>query len=152
MRVLKNKTIILILSLFCWTAKAQSDKPTILPIMIEGATKLDAIEKAGNTIVRMEYDIVAKGASKTTFRKLYPNHTYTILSFGAESRIRDIDVKLYKKVKDTWEIAIQDTRASPEAVLEFTPTDLAYYKIEISVYSFKSGFEVGHYGLIVYHE
>lgn len=132
--------------------QAQSSETSMKPILTQVEPRITAIQNAGNTIVRMEMDLVHKKRPKETYRKLFSSRTYTIEAFGDTRRIEDVDLVIYKKTGDNWTALKKDQTAKSEAKLVFTPEENDYYKIEISVYKFKGDYEVGHYGLIIHHE
>ena len=100
-------------------------------------------------IVRMEFDILR--TTKKTYRKLSAGWTYVICAFG-DHRFKDIDVKVYRKVGGDWQIVEKDADAQAVAVVTISPQSEGDYLIEISAYAFESGYDVGHYGLIIAHE
>lgn len=100
-------------------------------------------------VVRMEYDILR--TTKTTTRILSSGWTYAIIAFG-DYRFKDIDVKVYRNVQGSWQLVDKDNDASAIAIVSITPQYEGEYLIEIAAYSFESGYEVGHYGLIIAHE
>ncbi len=103
----------------------------------------------GQEIVRMEFDIVRD--SKTTFRQLSSDYVYGICAFG-DNRIRDIDIKVYRWTNNQWVLVEKDEDSESLAAVSVAPTSTADYKIVISAYSFEPGCDVGHYGLIIFHE
>ena len=90
-------------------------------------------------------------STKSTIRTLSSDWEYAIVAFG-DYRFKDIDVKVYRKIDGYWTLIEQDTDANSMAVVTVKPTYTAEYKIEIKAYSFESGYDVGHYGLIIAHE
>lgn len=100
-------------------------------------------------IVRMEFDILR--STKTTIRTLSAGWNYAIIAFG-DFRFSDIDVKVYRKVGGNWQIVEKDADTSAVAVVAINPPSDGEYLIEIKAYSFESGYDVGHYGLIIAHE
>jgi hypothetical protein len=51
-----------------------------------------------------------------------------------------------------WILIKQDNETKSNAMVVIKPIFTADYKIEITAYKFTSGYEVGHYGLIIFHE
>ena len=101
-------------------------------------------------IVRMEFDIVAS-QPKYTFRTLHAGYTYGICAFG-DYRVADLDIKVYKNVDDELLLLRKDEDESDMATVVIEPSTTGEYVIEISAYEFMPGFNVGHYGLIIFHE
>lgn len=123
---------------------------TMTPIMSKGEELVKYIEnELDMEVVRMEYDILR--TTKTTTRILSPGWTYTIVAFG-DYRFRDIDIKVYRNNQGSWQLVDKDSDASAVAAVNITPSYESEYLIEISAYSFESGYDVGHYGLIIAHE
>ena len=145
-----RKKIILILLVAASNILAGDYSTTMSPIMSKGEDLVRYIEdELKMEIVRMEYDILRN--TKTTTRVLSQGWTYTIVAFG-DFRFKDIDVKVYRNYQGSWELVGKDNDASEIAVVNITPSYNEEYLIEISAYSFKPGYEVGHYGLIIAHE
>lgn len=123
---------------------------SMFPIINKSKEIVELIENdLGKEIVRMEYDILR--TTKTTIRTLTDDYTYYIVAFG-DFRFKDIDVKVYKKVYGEWQIVEKDADANAMAAVSITPEQTCDYLIEISAYSYESGYDVGHYGLIIAHD
>lgn len=103
----------------------------------------------GQEVVRTEFDIIR--TSKETYRILTDDYEYGVFVIG-DDRIKDIDVKVYKKVEGDWTLIGQDEEEDAQALVTIEPSTTTQYKIEISAYEFHEGYEVGFYSLIVYHE
>lgn len=154
------KAIIAVL-LFCYfatgTGWAQKDysyldnkKGTSMePILAAADPLVEKVEREGYEIVRMEYDLIFD--KKSTFRNLYKGWTYGIAAFG-DYRIKDIDLTVYKERRGRWEKVEEDAENDDVATVSIKPRSDANYKIVISVYKFKKGYSVGHYGLLIFHE
>lgn len=129
---------------------AQSLGTSMVPILRDAVDYIGYIEDDLNQeIVRIEFDILRD--SKTTIRTLSSDYTYGIYAFGDYS-MADIDVKVYRKSNGSWNLVKSDTDTDKTAMVIVSPMYTGEYKIEISCYRFKSGYEVGHYGLIIFHE
>jgi hypothetical protein len=63
----------------------------------------------------------------------------------------DIDVKVYKWVNSQWTLVAKDQDAKPNALVTIKPIATGEYKIVISAYKFEGTNEIGHYGLIIFH-
>ena len=72
-------------------------------------------------------------------------------AFG-DDRISDIDVELYRYNGSDWVLVKKDNDSSSRAVVSYTPSTTARFKVVVKAYSFKSGYSVGHYGLIFCHD
>lgn len=119
-------------------------------IMSEAVDYIDIIEmEYGQEIVRMEFDIIR--TTKQTTRVLSEGYTYGIIAFG-DYRMKDIDIKVYKYTNNQWTLVGEDQDVDASAGVSITPYTTSEYKIEISAYEFNSGYDVCHYGLIIYHE
>jgi hypothetical protein len=141
--------LLILLNAFSRSVHAQKEDITMRNILSISAEYVESIEmELGQEIVRMEFDIVSN--SKTTYRMLSSNYEYGILAFG-ESRIEDIDIKVYKYVNDQWSLVAQDEDEAEFALVSVQPLSSATYRIEISAYRFADGYSVGHYGLLIFH-
>lgn len=147
---MKRFFFITLIVLACQISHAANLSTTMNPVMENAKELVKYIEDdLEMEIVRMEFDILR--TTKTTTRILSSGWTYCIIAFG-DFRFKDIDVKVYRNVGGNWEIVEKDADASAIAVVTIEPQNEGEYMIEISAYSFESGYDVGHYGLIIAHE
>jgi hypothetical protein len=129
---------------------AQATKEISMAGIIEDADSyIDLIENEyDNEIVRMEFDIISD--TKETFRDLMEGYDYGIVAFG-DWRIKDIDINVYKYTDDDWELIESDEDVAEYAFVTVTPDETASYMIEIKAYEFNEGYDIGHYGLLIFH-
>ena len=148
--IMMRKCILFILLAMTCNMYSGNYTTTMSPIMSKGEEIVKYIENELNMeVVRMEYDILR--TTKTTTRILSQGWTYAIVAFG-DFRFRDIDIKVYRNNQGSWQLIDKDSDANAVAVVNITPPYDGEYLIEISAYSFESGYDVGHYGLIIAHE
>lgn len=146
---MKKLIVVAIVCIFTLKTFAQKEEISMAPILKQAGKLIDLIERDfGHEIVRMEFDLLQ--TSKQTFRYLTHQYPYTITAFG-DYRIKDLDIKVYKWVNNQWVLIKQDQDEKNVAVLEIKPPFTAEYKIEIIAYKFETGYEIGHYGLIISH-
>lgn len=146
---MKKVITIFILTLIVNNVLAQKDDISMSGILSDASKVVNLVEREyGQEIVRMEFDIVY--SDKLTYRTLSDQYKYGIIAFG-DYRINDIDVKVYKWVNEQWVLIVEDKDNSKVASVEITPSNTGEYKIVITAYKFEPGYNVGHYGLIVYH-
>ncbi|MGB5848397.1 MAG: hypothetical protein WBH40_07915 [Ignavibacteriaceae bacterium] len=119
------------------------------PILAAAEPLVEEIEGGNYEIVRMEYDLIF--GEKSTYRTLFDGYTYGIAAFG-DYRIEDIDVSVYVKSRGDWKLVEEDAENDDVATVSIKPRVKEEYKIVISVYKFKKGYSVGHYGLMIFHE
>jgi hypothetical protein len=119
------------------------------PILARAEPLVKEIERDDYEIVRMEYDLIF--TEKDTYRTLHEGWTYGIAAFG-DYRIKDIDVTVYKQSRGSWKKLVEDAENDDVATVSIKPRQNEEYKIVISVYKFNKDYNVGHYGLIVFHE
>jgi len=119
------------------------------PILAAAKPLVEEIEGGDYEIVRMEYDLIFD--KKSTYRTLFDGWTYGIAAFG-DYRIEDIDVSVYVKSRGNWKLVEEDAENDDVATVSVRPRFKEEYKIVISVYKFKKGYKVGHYGLMIFHE
>lgn len=146
-----KKLIVAILSLlFIPSIYAKGSSVTMEPILEAAGPLVEYLEtELEQEIVRMEFDIIT--SSKSTYRSLSKGWTYGILAFG-DYRIKDIDIKVYKWQNNEWQLVQKDNATDSSALVYFQPDYDGEYKFTITAYSFEQGYNVGHYGLIVFHE
>ena len=156
--MMKVFLLIGIVALFYFTtAHAQKDysyldneKGTSMePILARAEPLVQEIERDDYEIVRMEYDLIF--TEKDTYRNLFEGWTYGIAAFG-DYRIKDIDLTVFKQSRGKWEKIAEDAENDDVATVSIKPHQNEEYKIVISVYKFNKDYNVGHYGLIVFHE
>lgn len=127
-----------------------NDKGTSMePILAAARPLVEEIEDGDFEIVRMEYDLVF--SEKSTYRTLFDGWTYGIAAFG-DYRIKDIDLSVYKKSNGRWKLVEEDAENDDVATVTIKPRTKEEYKIVVSVYRFNKGYNVGHYGLMIFHE
>ena len=127
-----------------------NDKGTSMePILAAARPLVEEIEDGDFEIVRMEYDLVF--GEKSTYRTLFDGWTYGIAAFG-DYRIKDIDLSVYKKSNGRWKLVEEDAENDDVATVTIKPRTKEEYKIVVSVYRFNKGYNVGHYGLMIFHE
>lgn len=145
------KKIILTIHLLIFTnfLFAQKEEISMKPILSDAGNYAQKIEmEMGQEIVRMEFDLLQ--TSKESYRVLLDKYEYGIFAFG-DYRISDIDIKVYKWVNNQWSLIAKDQEAKPNALVTIKPSISGDYKIVISAYKFEKGFDIGHYGLIIFH-
>lgn len=144
-----------ILLAFCFTVvsgfcQAQKEEFSMKPIMTLALEYVKLIEmEYGKEIVRMEFDLVQN--TKQSFRTLLDKYEYSIMVFG-DARMKDIDVKVYKWVNNQWALIAKDQGNKDYAFVTVKPAYSGEYKIEITAYKFQPGYDIGHYGLIIFHD
>jgi hypothetical protein len=130
-------------------ARAQGVERSMVPIMTDAVSVLREIENNRFEVVRMELDLVS--STKSTLRELHQGWNYGLVAFG-DYRIADIDVVVHKFIGGQWVEIQRDESTARRAAVEITPAYTGTYKIDVRVYSFQPGYNVGHYGLVVFHE
>lgn len=134
---------------FTHIAQAQKEEVSMKPILTDGLNYMKKIEmEMGQEIVRMEYDLIQ--TNKTTFRMLTDKYEYGIFAFG-DFRINDIDIKVYKWVNNQWNLIDKDQDTKANALVTLKPLVTGEYKIEIAAAKFEKGYDIGHYGLMIFH-
>lgn len=146
---MKRHLFVLVLSLLS-VLYVQGREISMSSILSKAGEVVNLVERELNCeIVRMEFDIIH--SKKHTFRTLTDDYEYVIVAFG-DYRIKDIDVKIYKWIDNSWSLIEQDNDSKAVAVVSVKPGSTSDYKIEITAYEFNEGYSVGHYGLVICHE
>lgn len=144
-----KKFIFVVLSLIAIKTFGQKEEVSMKAILTDGLTYMKKIEmEMGQEIVRMECDLIQ--TTKTTFRTLTNKFEYGIFAFG-DFRIQDIDIKVYKWVNNQWNLIDKDQDSDANAIVTIKPMVTGEYKIEITAAKFNIGYDVGHYGLFIFH-
>lgn len=98
---------------------AQKEEISMSAIMTDAVDYIRLIEmEYGQEIVRMEFDIIH--STKQSIRTLTSDYEYGIVAFG-DYRIKDIDIKVYKKVNGQWTLISQDEDTSSNAMVTISP-------------------------------
>ncbi len=146
---MKKLRLFAVLYILTNVAFGQKEEISMKAILSDAGGYAQKIEmEMGQEIVRMEFDILQ--TSKESYRVLVDKYEYGIFAFG-DYRIADIDIKIYKWVNNQWNLITKDQDANPNAVVTIKPSYSGEYKIVISAYKFTEGYDIGHYGLIVFH-
>lgn len=121
------------------------------PIYKLGAKLVDDFDKAGNEIVRIEYDLVF--SSKETSRNLSADWEYTIIAF-ADDGVKDLDIKVsvYDDLLDAWTQVAEDNSVESYSIVTVKPPVDALYKVEVIAYQFNEGYTAARYGLMFVHD
>ena len=118
----------------------------------KGQLFISLLESQDEEIVRAEYDLIHKDSPKTIYRTLSSDYTYSLIGFALSDRVEDLDIVVYKKVNGSWVEETKDTKTDATPMVSIKPAYTREYKIVLSVYSWKSDYEVSCYGLIVSHD
>ncbi len=146
---MKKINLVTLLFVMASIAFGQKEEISMKPILSDAGVYAQKIEmEMGQEIVRMEFDLLQ--TSKETFRMMTDQYEYGIFAFG-DFRIADIDIKVYKWVNNQWTLVAKDQDAKPNALVTIKPISTGEYRIVISAFKFEGGNEIGHYGLIVFH-
>ena len=146
----RKTLLVAILGLMSCGLFAQASSEISMAGIIEDADAyIELIENEyDNEIVRMEFDIIQD--TKQSFRDLMEGYEYGIIAFG-DWRIKDIDINVYEFVDDEWVLIESDDDVAEYAFVNISPEVTASYMIEITAYEFNEGYDVGHYGLLIFH-
>lgn len=133
--------------------RAQYSEISTLPILLQAAPLIEAIEDDYNTIVKMEFDLIFQRAPKETFRQLATTRSYTFVAFGQEDRMDRVSIRLYQSIDGQWKLVAASQQFDSFSGIEaFTPPENAFYRIEIEAHDFIQPYTAGRYGLVIYHE
>lgn len=120
-------------------------------IYIAGAYLVDALEKADQEIVHLQYDIVAEKSTKSVYRELSSSWMYTIFGFS-DFRVKDLDITVYKYIDGQWYFVDKDQLHDNYPTVTILPTSSGLYRFDITGYAFAKDYSSGHYGLFCYHK
>lgn len=129
-----------------YRALDNSKGTSMKPILAAAFPAIQIVEEKGGEIVRMEFDIIQ--TEKITYRELHAGVEYGIFVFG-DYRIKDIDLVLYKSIRNEWVEIKRDTDRSSTASVEIEPSFTGLYAIKVIAYKFYEDYTSGHYGLMV---
>lgn len=153
------KIIITIISLllfvnltFSQTSTLDNENGTsMLPIVDGLEATIKAVENEKAEIVRMEFDLIFKDASKDSQRWLFPDYTYGAMVWG-DYRIKIMAINVYKQnAKGEWDFVATGETKDFISTVYITPTEKALYKFEIIAPEYYEGFKAGHYGMLLLH-
>lgn len=124
-------------------------------IMKLGSVAVAAAEENNLEVVKIDIDLVGKGNSKQTLKKLSNSFNYAIVAVGSPSRIKDLDIKVYYLTSDGQQVLVaKDQSVDSIAKVEFTPTVSGTYIIVIDAYEMVPGYlgTMGYYFLTITHD
>lgn len=119
---------------------------SMLPIIDGLEATVKAVENEKAEIVRMEFDLIFKDASKESQRWLFPDYTYGLMVWG-DYRIKQMAINVYKQnAKGDWDFVSTGVNKDFISTVYITPTEKALYKFEIIAPEYFEGYKAGHYG------
>jgi hypothetical protein len=146
---MKKLLIILLMTIFFVNSYGQQRSMGSDGILGKLQIIIDAAENRDMEVVRIEADIIR--TTKEIHRTLDPSFTYSIIAVGS-NRIEDLDIEIYKKINGSWTLIKKDADSKSVAVVEIKPSSSEEYGIVVKAYKFYSGYNVGHYGLVISHD
>ncbi|OFX30097.1 MAG: hypothetical protein A2X08_09445 [Bacteroidetes bacterium GWA2_32_17] len=153
------KIIITIISLmlfvnitFSQTSTLDNENGTSMIPIVDGLeATIKAVENEKAEIVRMEFDLIFKDASKDSQRWLFPDYTYGLMVWG-DYRIKKMAINVYKQSADGgWDFVSTGENKDFISTVYITPTEKALYKFEIIAPEYFEGYKAGHYGMLLLH-
>ncbi len=137
---------------FSQTSILDNEKGTsMLPIIDGLEATVKAVENEKAEIVRMEFDLIFKDASKESQRWLFPDYTYGLMVWG-DYRIKKMAINVYKQNADGgWDFVSTGEMKDFISTVYITPTEKALYKFEIIAPEYYEDFKAGHYGMLLLH-
>ena len=124
---------------------------SMLPIMDDALPVIEYIEDSlAAEIVRIEYDLIFEGASKTTYRTLHDGYTYGVFVIG-DYRVSQINMRLYKKIDGDWKLVDSTESDTETALLMIEPEEKSEYLFEIYADRFVENYNGGHYTILMFH-
>lgn len=137
---------------FSQTSTLDNENGTsMLPIVNGLEATIKAVENEKAEIVRMEFDLIFKDASKESQRWLFPDYTYGLMVWG-DYRIKKMAINVYKQSADGgWDFVSTGEMKDYISTVYITPTEKALYKFEIIAPEYYEGYKAGHYGMLLLH-
>ena len=124
-------------------------------IMVQAAAEvMEAENKLGMEIVRLEFDLILGNDWKYSFRNLSPNWTYLVYAQGENIQTADLDLKVMTRnsVSGDWEEVTSDTRENVAGMVAVSPTEGRQYAIGVKIAKYKEGFTGTHYFIMIAHK
>lgn len=152
-------TAVLTLSIFCTQTyselKYQESYTMFREIMKLGSIAVAAAEENNLEVVKIDIDLVGKGNSKQTLKKLSTGFNYAMIAVGSPSRIKDLDIRVFYITSDGQQILVaRDQSVESVAKVNFIPSVAGTYLIIIDAYEMQPGYlgSMGYYFLTVAHD
>lgn len=152
-------TATLILCVFCTQTyselKYQDSYIMFREIMKLGSIAVAAAEENNLEVVKIDIDLVGKGNSKQTLKKLSTGYNYAMIAVGSPSRIKDLDIKVFYITSDGQQVLVaRDQSVESVAKVNFMPTVAGTYIIVIDAYEMEPGYlgSMGYYFLTIAHD
>jgi len=133
------------------SGSAFSQTNTTMQDIIETATGkiIDLEEDSNKEIVNITFDLLVNTGKKTVLRNLDPSFSYDLMVIG-DRRISKLKVTVNKQGASGWEFVDEISGLTPK--VKIYPSDFVQYEFTVTVDEFKTGKNVGHFALILYHE
>jgi len=114
---------------FSQTSTLDNENGTsMLPIIDGLEATVKAVENEKAEIVRMEFDLIFKDASKESQRWLFPDYTYGLMVWG-DYRIKQMAINVYKQnAKGDWDFVSTGVNKEFISTVYITPTETALSK------------------------
>jgi len=149
-----KKTLLFIfcLALLCgFTKLTLSQSTTTMQDLLETVSKkVVTLEDTQNQeVVNISMDLIVGAGKKTIWRNLDPSFAYNVSVLG-DRRVSKLKITVYKKGAADWEFVDELSDAKPTLRLE--PKAAEQYEFTISVDEFRSGDNVGHFAMLLYHK
>jgi hypothetical protein len=120
-----------------------------------GAVMYNECKKRNLEIVKIDIDLIGKGAPKQVLKRMSPNFTYSICCIGEPSRIKDIDLKVYLITTEGKLVLVgKDDKTDIAAEVTLEEPTAGNYMIDVSAFEMQEGFEesMGYFYLTVAHD
>lgn len=147
----------LLLFVFCFTLffgfsrNSTAQSTTTMQDMVETVSKkiVELEDTQNQEVVNITMDLIVGTGKKTVLRNLDPAFKYNVMVIG-DRRVSKIKIGIRKKGATDWEYVDELSGAKP--TLRVEPTAYDQYEFTISVDEFRSGDNVGHFALFLYHK
>ena len=117
---------------FSQTSTLDNENGTsMLPIIDGLEATVKAVENEKAEIVRMEFDLIFKDASKESQRWLFPDYTYGLMVWG-DYRIKQMAINVYKQnAKGDWDFVSTGVNKDFISTVYITPTEKHYINLKL---------------------
>lgn len=123
------------------------DGTSMSPVLIAAEQIRQIVETQNLEIVHMQFDIIRD--EHEISRYITDGFNYKVIAF-ADDRIEDLDLTAYRYNGSSWVEVKKDTDAKAICVIDL-PRIAAEYRFKMKAYKKRSGYDGGHFGIMICH-
>jgi len=149
---MKKIFILKIMLLFSILAFSQAERFKSTHIIEDMFINVKTLEEKDSYVIFTQTDIIHKNSPKTVNIKLYDNWSYDIFIF-CDSIIKKIKVDIFRLTEDGKTILVKNASSNQNYItIRVKPKYIDNYMLAITATETIHRVNVGHYGILIFHE